>query len=76
MKYYKVSTYRAHQGSGRTVPITFYIQANNALEASCLAQKMPGTKHSRPVMSCIPITAAEYYEGRKVSAYKRADLGM
>lgn len=76
MKYYKVSTYRAHQGSGRTVPIIFYIQADNAIQASVIAQQMGGVKHSRPVMSCIPITAAEYYEGRKVSAYKRADLGM
>lgn len=74
-KYYKVSTYRAHVGIGKTVSITFYIAAQNALHASRIAQRMAGVKHSRMVMSCIPITMEEYIEGRKVSAYHRYDYG-
>lgn len=75
MKYYKVVAHRAHQGCGRTTPITFYIQADNAIKASSIAQSRPGVKHSRPIISCIPITVSEYLEGRKISAYQRADFG-
>lgn len=75
MKYYKVVAHRAHQGCGRTTPITFYIQADNAIKASSIAQSMAGTKHSKGIMSCIPITIEEYLEGRKISAYQRADFG-
>ena len=42
MKYYKVVAHRAHQGCGRTTPITFYIQADNAIKASSIAQSMNG----------------------------------
>lgn len=70
-KYYKVTTYRAHVGIGKTVDITFYIAAQNALHASRIAQRMSGVKHSRCVMSCVPISMEEYIEGRKVSAYHR-----
>lgn len=70
-KYYKVTTYRGHVGVGRSVAITFYIAAQNALHASRIAQRMSGVKHSRMVMSCIPITIDEYMEGRKMSAYHR-----
>ena len=74
-KYYKVTTHRGHVGVGRSVSITFYIAAQNALHASRIAQRMSGVKHSRMVMSCIPITMEEYIEGRKVSAYHRYDYG-
>ena len=73
-KYYKVTTYRAHVGIGKTVDITFYIAAQNAAHASRIAQRMPGVKHSRMIMSCVPITAEEYIEGRKMSAYHRHDM--
>ena len=75
MRYYKVVTHRGHQGCGRTTPITFYIQAENAIKASNIAQRMSGVKHGKIVMSCVPITISEYLEGRKISAYQRADLG-
>lgn len=68
-KFYKVTTHRAHQGIGRSIPITFYIAADNALHASKIAQNMPGVKHSRPVMSCVPITMDEYLIGKQISAY-------
>lgn len=71
MKYYRVSCHYGHQGSGRSVPITFYISANNALEASLKARRMSGVKHTKPVMSCVSISAEEYWEGRKISAYRR-----
>ena len=73
MKYYKVTTHRGHVGVGRSVSITFYIAAQNALHASRIAQRMPGVKHSKCVMSCVPITMEEYLAGRKVSAYHRYD---
>ena len=72
-KYYKVTTYRAHVGVGKTVSITFYIAAQNALHASRIAQRMPGVKHSRCVMSCVSITMEEFIEGRKISAYHKYD---
>lgn len=70
-KYYKVTTHRGHVGVGRSVSITFYIAAQNALHASRIAQRMPGVKHGRMVMSCVPISIEEYMEGRKLSAYHR-----
>ena len=73
-KYFKVTTYRAHVGVGKTVSITFYITAQNALHASRIAQRMPGVKHSRCVMSCVPITMDEFLEGRKISAYHTHDM--
>ena len=73
-KYYKVTCHRAHQGRGRSIPISFYITAENALHASRIAQRMAGVKHSRFIMSCVPITAEEYFEGRKISAYHRMGI--
>lgn len=70
-KYYKVTCHRAHQGRGRSVPISFYIAAENVLHASRTAQRMAGVKHSKPIMSCVPVSVEEYLEGRKVSAYHR-----
>ena len=69
MNYYKVSTLRGHQGRGRFVDITFYVIAKDALHAMNIAKKKPGVKHSRMVISCKQITAQEYIEGRKFSAY-------
>lgn len=73
-KYYRVTTHRAHQGRGRGAPITFYIEANNAIHASRIAQNMNGVKHSKMIMSCVPISTEEYLEGRKVSAYHRHEF--
>lgn len=70
-KYYKVTCHRAHQGRGRSIPISFYIAAENVLHASRIAQRMPGVKHSKTIMSCVPISYEEYMEGRKMSAYHR-----
>ena len=70
-KYYKVTCHRAHQGRGRSIPISFYIAAENVLHASRIAQRMPGVKHSKTIMSCVPISMEEYLEGRKLSAYHR-----
>ena len=72
-KYYKVTCHRGHQGRGRSIPISFYIAAENVLHASRIAQRMSGVKHSKAVMSCVPITIEEYLEGRKISAYHRHD---
>lgn len=70
-KYYKVTCHRGHQGRGRSIPISFYIAAENVLHASRIAKRMPGVKHSKAIMSCVPISVDEYMEGRKLSAYHR-----
>lgn len=72
-KYYRVTTHRAHQGRGRSSSITFYIAAKDALHASNIARRMGGVKHSKSIISCVPVTAEEYIEGRKISAYYRYD---
>lgn len=71
MKFYKVICHRAHQGRGRSVPISFYFQADNAVDASIQARKMAGVKHTKSIISCVPVDYEEYAEGRKVSAYAR-----
>lgn len=73
-KYYRVTTYRGHQGRGRSLPISFYIVAENAIHASRIAQRMAGVKHSKFIMSCVPVTYEEYMEGRKESAYYRRGI--
>ena len=73
-KYYKVTCHRAHQGRGRSIPISFYIAAENVLHASRIAQRMPGVKHSKTIMSCVPVSVEEYLEGRKLSAYHRQGI--
>ena len=73
-KYYKVTCQRGHQGRGRSIPISFYIAAENVLHASRIAQRMPGVKHSKTIMSCVPISVEEYLEGRKLSAYHRQGI--
>lgn len=73
-KYYKVTCHRAHQGRGRSIPISFYIAAENVLHASRIAQRMPGVKHSKSILSCMPISIDEYMEGRKMSAYHRMGI--
>ena len=70
-KYYKVTCHRGHQGRGWRIPISFYIAAENVLHASRIAQRMPGVKHSKAILSFVPITVEEYMEGRKLSAYHR-----
>lgn len=69
--YYKVTCHRGHQGKGRSIPISFYIEAQNVFHASAIARSKPGVKHSRSIISCVPITQEEYIEGRKISAYQR-----
>lgn len=69
MRYYKVSCPRGHFGKGRAGDITFAFMADNALAAMDKARRMPGVKHTAMVYKTTEITANEYYEFRKVSAY-------
>lgn len=71
MKYYKVSCPRGHYGTKRSGDITFAFKAANALSAMDMARKMPGVKHSAMIYKTTEITAAEYFDFRKVSAYDR-----
>lgn len=72
MKYYKVTVEKAHQGRGRDATISFYVAAENIVHASAIGRKMPGVKHTKNVLACVPINVDEYLEGRKISAYARA----
>lgn len=75
MKHYAVTVMRGHQGRHFNVPITFYFKAQNMIEAMSHARRMPGVKHTntRAIMGCREITEKEYIDGRKVSAYTRAN---
>lgn len=76
MRYWKVSVTRGHMGTGKNHGIlTFFFKANNALEASDRALRMPGVKHSgHAPLSVKEISVTEYTQGRKVSAYDRAPM--
>ena len=70
MKYYKVVCIRAHRGNKNCNNlIGFFFEAHNAVEAMNLGKRMPGVKHDRMPVRVEEITAEEYFEGRKVSAY-------
>lgn len=71
MKYYKVSCPRGHFGVGRSGDITFAFKADNALTAMDMARKMPGVKHTSMIYKTTEITAEEYFEFRKTSAYNK-----
>ena len=69
LKFYKVTVERGHMGVGKALETVFYFKAQNAYDAMCLAKKMPSVKHQRVPLKTVEITADEYYEGRKTSAY-------
>ncbi len=71
MGYYFVTCKHGHHGRKKFQPITFAFLATNAVHAMDLAKKMPGVKHTQPVLECREIPYAEYLEFRKKSAYER-----
>ena len=71
LKFYKVTVERGHMGVGKALETVFYFKAQNAYHAMCLAQKMPSVKHTKLPLKTEEITAEEYYEGRKKSAYHK-----
>jgi hypothetical protein len=58
-------------GTGNGTEIKFAIKAPNLIKAQDIARKMPSVKHTRMIMCGHEISAAEYFEYRKVSAYER-----
>jgi len=73
MKYFMVTCSRGHCGSGHSTEIKFAIKANTLLKACEVARRMPSVKHTRMVLTGKEITADEYFEYRKISAYKRVE---
>lgn len=71
LKFYRVTVERGHMGVGNSLETVFYFKAASAYDAMCLAQNMPSVKHKRVPLKTEEITAEEYYEGRKTSAYHR-----
>lgn len=74
MKYYLVTCHRGHCGSGRSTEITFAISAQNLLEATDKARRMPSVKHSRMIIFGREISEEYYIEYRKTSAYERFQM--
>lgn len=73
IKYYKVSVERGHTGRKHyRLDCCFFVKAGNMVEAMDFAKNMPGMKHGRCPMFAKEITAAEYFEGRKVNAYVKS----
>lgn len=72
MKYYTVTCKLGHHGATRHEDIVFAIAANNAVEATDKARKMPGVKHDKTntVTKLVEISEEEYNERRKTSAYE------
>lgn len=73
MRCYKVTARRGHCGSGRYIPITFALRAENMIEAMDRAKAMPGVKHTLMILAAQEITWTEYAVLRSVSAYDRCE---
>lgn len=71
MKYWIITCYRGHMGTGHSTEIKFAIKATNLIKAQDIARKMPSVKHTRMIICGHEISAEEYFEYRKVSAYER-----
>lgn len=72
-KYYRIVALRGHVGAGKSQDITFYIRAFCASDAIRQAMNMPGIKHGKFPASVVEIQRDEYINGRKESAYERAN---
>lgn len=73
MRYYAVSCLRGHCGARHSQEITFVFCAKDMAEAMEKARKMPSIKHHNNacVIGAREISAEEYVERRKISAYRR-----
>lgn len=76
MKFFKVRVERGHCGAKNSLETDFYFAAQNAYDAMCMAKKMPGVKHDKMPLKVEEITEEEYVEGRKTSAYHKANQEM
>lgn len=72
-RYFLITCLRGHAGTGHSTDITFAQEAENLIRAMDMVKRMPSVKHTRCILSGKEITAAEYNNYRKVSAYKRAN---
>ena len=66
-KYYKVLCKGGHVGRSKYLPITIYVEADNAKDAASIARQMPRVKHDHKdaILSVEAIDAATYCEGKK-----------
>lgn len=71
MKYWMITCHRGHMGTGHSTEIKFAIKATNLIKAQDIVRRMPSVKHTRIIMCGYEISAAEYFEYKKVSAYER-----
>lgn len=72
MRYFKVTCEQGHHGRGRSLPITFNIEAKDAYSAMRIGQRMPSVKHDKIPLACVEISKEEYILNRaNGSAYHR-----
>lgn len=69
MKYYSVVVKMGHMGTGKYMPVKLYIKANNILNATKKAQKVPGVKHDKSPLLAKEIGQEEYEIGLQNSEY-------
>ena len=56
-------------GTGKFIPVTIYVQANDMFSAMKKAQRFPAVKHGRIPLNVIEITKEEYDIGIVNSEY-------
>lgn len=73
MKYYRVTGERGHCGTKKSCELTFYIKAENLIEAMDKAKEMPAIKHSRMPLNVVEISKEDYWAHAKRNAYHPCD---
>lgn len=75
--YYKIVVVRGHSGRGNhNNLLTFYFEAQTLLEASDMARRQPGVKHTMLPRSAREVSYEEYLEGMQESAYERGGISL
>ncbi len=69
MKYYCVVVSMGHLGTGKSLPVKIYVEANDMFSAIKKAQRFPGVKHSRFPVSAKVIDKIEFDIGLQNSEY-------
>ncbi len=71
-RYFLITCHRGHCGNGHSTAITFAIAAENLIEASDRAKRMPSVKHTRGIIAGKEISKEEYDDYKQISAYQRS----
>lgn len=74
MKYYKITAKGGHVGSGREMPLVFYLEAKDMHDAIKQACGMPCVKHNKPdaITNAKEISREEYKQN--IEGYSAYDV--